>query len=281
MCIVTQRQKKRKETFVTKTYSEKENQDYCTHGKSVDIFGRFTYIVICDGHGTGKLINYIKSQSHLWNKIVNKSSGHKILNALKKRISMFNSYGDGFTISIVKVYKNIIKSYWMGDSRFEVYKNNKKVFRSEKHTNNYDMVELSKRGVPYKKEWNMKVLSPDYITVKKQLHWLFSDKDKLMITRAIGHNNIIKCKFDEKTILYNNDDDITIILATDGFWDMYCKKYDNNLHHKSMNDLINLSVKRWKQTWNYISPTGEMVSKQIEPTDMDDITVAKFTLYAI
>ncbi len=169
----------------------------------------------------------------------------------------------------------------MGDSRFEIYKNNKKVFRSENHTNKYDIEELNKRGVSYKKEWNMKVLSPDYITVKKQLQWIFSDKDKLMVTRAIGHNNIIKCKFEEKTILYENNDNITILLATDGFWDMYCKKSDKNLHCKNVNDLINLSINRWKQTWNYISPRGEMVSKRIDQSDIDDITVAKYTLHAI
>ena len=281
MCIGTIPKFKRKETFVKKTYSEKENHDYCIQRKTVDIFGKFTYIVICDGHGTGKLIKYIKSQPEFWDKIVNKSTGSKILSTLKKRISIFESSGDGFTISIVKVYKNIIKCYWMGDTRFEIYKNNKKVFRSENHTNRYDIEDLNKRDVAYKKEWNMKVLSPDYITVKKQLQWIFSDKDKLMVTRAIGHNNIIKCKFEEKTILYENNDNITILLATDGFWDMYCKKHDKNLYRKSVNDIINLCVKRWKQNWNYISPKGEMVLKRLDQSDMDDITIAKYTLCAI
>ena len=78
-------------------------------------------------------------------------------------------------------------------------------------------------------------------------------------------------KYEQHTEPINNHcDNINIIIASDGFWDMYLPKLDQmNLQKMNSFDLVALAEKRWKNTWNYYGN-----NTTIPYQDIDDISVA-------
>ena len=87
-------------------------QDFVTHGQ---IENKFDYLVVADGHGRGKITELLSSPSFDWEGIVMNDSGETILSAINKEIELKvnDTYRDGSTITIAKIYPTQIKVYSM------------------------------------------------------------------------------------------------------------------------------------------------------------------------
>ena len=128
------------------------NQDFSLSFESKDIFGLFTCLIVCDGHGKGKIINHLKCKSFPWKKIC-RGSGNRIFKKINEEISHLSYLGDGLTISIVKIYPQLIKSYWIGDSRIVIFKNKQEIFKSENHCLKN---KREKKRIQYNKNYDIK-----------------------------------------------------------------------------------------------------------------------------
>lgn len=266
-------------------------QDFSTCGEGIDDYGSFKFIVIADGHGNGKYVEIMSSNNFKWNRIISQSTGKDMLEKLHKQIEKacnnnidkINSFeNDGSTLSIVKIYKNMIKCFWIGDSQIRIFKNKKEWFKSKNHTakNKKELTRLEQcqeSAYNIKKVKSLFVADPHTLTktYQKQIHFYTNNTcEKMNITRALGHNNALHPIFQIKTLFIDEEDIIDIVAASDGFWDMYCETSDHDIEgllKKSAKDLAFLALQRWQQSWNYKNTTYTLPT-----SECDDISIAIF-----
>lgn len=261
------------------------NQDFSISGKKQD----FTYLIVCDGHGKGILAN--KCNSIPWDSIIEHYTGKAMLTEINKwiLINCPSLYRDGATLSIAKIYKDKVKLYWLGDSQIHVRVNNL-YYKSVNHnTNNPD--EVATNSTTENSYWAFKVINDKDLLATQIKYFTFINSKKevelLAMSRALGHENITLQKFQEKEILYTSSDNLEILIASDGLYDVL---YEDNplMNYKNTNAkfFVDLATRRWNQVWNYKIPdcirqlNGEPYpdQKQIFPDDeKDDIIVVHYT----
>lgn len=266
-------------------------QDFSTCGEGIDDFGTYEFIVIADGHGKGKYIELMSSNNFNWNKIISQSTGKAILEQLHKQIEeacnndidkIVNFENDGSTLSIVKIYKNMIKCFWIGDSQIKIFKNKKEWFKSKNHTakNKKELLRLENtETIEYtiKKVKSLFIADPHTLTkaYQKQIHFYTNNTcEKMNITRALGHNNALHPNFQIKTLFIDEEDAIDIVVASDGFWDMHCETNEDDIKgllKKTAKDLALDTLQRWQQTWNY-----KNAAYPLPKSEIDDISIAIF-----
>ena len=68
------------------------------------------------------IIKLLSNPTFDWDEIVKNSTAKTILAAINKAILLncLDTYKDGSTISIVKIFPTEIKVYWMGDSQAHI-----------------------------------------------------------------------------------------------------------------------------------------------------------------
>jgi len=263
----------RKDIYIeTKTLNINSKQDFSCCGSSRDIFGSFNYIIVADGHGKGNYIKQLQSNNFNWKRIVSQPTERKMKKELDKQIENKDYNNDGSTLSIVKIYDSIIKCYWVGDSKINIFKNNKKIFKSKcHHFSEKDQLVSNK----IKSTYSLKIRNSKEIDMKK-IYRLETKTGKILLKKSLGHNNKLSPEFQTNYIRYNtnikNKDVLTIIIGSDGFWDMCSFKEDKQILCKgNVNDLINLAYDRWHQKWWYKNKYTTL-----HKPDIDDISVGIF-----
>ena len=112
-------------------------QDFSKSGSYNDITGNYNYLIVADGHGRGDIISTMQSPEFPWTDILIQESSHNmmkvLLNLLIARGVLQNSCYDGTTLSIVKIYENFIRIFWIGDSQVKIFNDNNLIFASEQH----------------------------------------------------------------------------------------------------------------------------------------------------
>jgi serine/threonine protein phosphatase PrpC len=208
--------------------------------------GDHIWLVVADGHSAfsknfydNKLvINYIKELD--WNTFLvtnNEYPLHALQNNIISDISY--SYNNGATITIVKIdtKKNNIKIWWKGDSTAIIYKDNKLAYETANHNifNEKEVERLQSENINYirdKKGTNIKLLGGNKIEIVNSPSYLtFSNNDKINMTNCLGHNKVTGLFIDYYEYNFNSDSKIKIIVATDGFWDMYYRDDDDDEEH--------------------------------------------------
>ena len=270
----------------------KKGQDFSLSGKGKDNHGYFQYILIADGHGYGYYSKILSSESFTWKTVVCCNTEEEMSHELQRQIKILapdtDFTNDGSTLSIVKVYNldSVIKCYWIGDSQIRVFKDGKLVFKSKNHngTNKKELMRLTKEKEKHNLDYKIKKVASicldnaDTIKMKKYLQFHFNKNkrcEKMLITRAIGHNNKLFPVFQTKTITQKSMD-FSVIVASDGFWDMYCNDNEDDVQLLLKQDsqfLVKYALTRWNQKWNY---KQKNITKQIilPPESHDDISVA-------
>ncbi len=241
----------------------------------------FKYLVILDGHGKGNVVNKLKGLD--WNTILvehNERPDHLILN-INEYLSIDNStsiskpvdnFRDGTTCSIVKMYDTYIECYTIGDSQVGIKINDNYFYTTNHDADNKDEVTRLTRdeSVFMLDTWKSDILNDNDITMVKGKYFDFpaannDKKDRIAMTRALGHNYNDKFStlqvFEIFRIDYTKNDDVIIIAATDGLWDVV---HDKNLildtfyeeaktvkAHIALTRLINRTENKWTQKWNY------------------------------
>lgn len=306
-----------------------KGQDLSLSGYSCDANGDFAYILLADGHGHGTFINTLSSNDFSWENVLRYQDEITMLSAINTQVYAliaekdYDFSNDGTTLSIVKIYEKTktIKCYWIGDSQIRIYKNKQEVFKSKNHNyqNKKEQLRLSSSDIHFdiKKVPSFQVVDNTVFTMKKfpQIHYFQNNKcEKMMLTRSLGHNELLSPQFQTKTIIYSEHDEINIIVASDGFWDIfptsknsngnqeniYKKTGDQNQRNQtnetneqnetsSQNNSCVTSKKsasyllaktaedRWRQKWQQLSnkkPHARYTTKLLPKSSYDDISVA-------
>ena len=77
---------------------------------------------------------------------------------------------------------------------------------------------------------------------------------QLVPTQSLGHRGITGLQPAVQQIDFGPNDEIKIIIGSDGFWDMIHSTDDNEMliSCNSSEELCKLAEHRWKQEWNFI-----------------------------
>lgn len=230
-------------------------QDFVTHGK---IKGKFDYLVVADGHGRGKITAMLSSPTFDWDKIVMNDTGQTILAAINKEIllNVLDTYHDGSTLTIVKIFPTEIVAYWMGDSQAQI-KINDKHYKTKNDNASSFTKEIEEGTISVAKpHWSQHILNDTDVTVIEAYYFELTNGEKLAMLRALGHEFHTIQTMNEMTVPIALDDEVSILVATDGLWDVV---YEPDLLSKfpeyDAMDFTKLASDRWFQEWNYIVPS--------------------------
>ena len=272
-------------------------QDYVMKGSN-DLF---KFIIVLDGHGEGNVVEKLKHFD--WNKALikhNERPDHLII-SINEYLSIdyststskpADNFRDGSTCSIVKMYDTYIECYTIGDSQVGIKINDDYFYTINHDADNEEEVNRLKQdsSVLITDTWKGKVLNNNDLTMIKGQYFDFpnisrSRKDRLAVTRALGHNygdsfSTLQ-EFEIFRIDYTKNDDVVIIAASDGLWDVV---HDKNVildtFYKeskavsvtaAFSRLINRTENKWTQKWNYCWE-GKIVEQTRFPNP-DDIGI--------
>ena len=230
-------------------------QDFVTYGQ---IENKFDYLVVADGHGRGKITELLSSPSFDWEDIVMNDSGETILSAINKEIELKvnDTYRDGSTITIAKIYPTQIKVYSMGDSQAQIKIN--EVYYKTNNDNIASVANEIKEGTieVANPHWSQHILNDTDITVTEGRYFILTNGEKLAMIRALGHELSTLQKMNELTLPIELDDEVSILVATDGLWDVvYEPELLSKFPEYDAADFTKLASDRWDQEWNYIVPS--------------------------
>ena len=168
-----------------------------------------------------------------------------------------------------------------------VYKNGENVFLSTEH--NYENEnEIERLKIEYPGVWacdtqNIKIMSTTKLcgTISKYVN--LKNGLVLATTQAIGHFGRTGYLPDYKEISYSEGDDLQIIIASDGFWDMTLKDDVDEmagLCKLSCAELLSRASNRWLQEWEmYLNETTTEFQKGRFTRRMaDDVAVVTISI---
>ena len=86
--------------------------------------------------------------------------------------------------------------------------------------------------------------------------FILTNGEKLAMIRALGHELSTVQKMNELTLPIELDDEVSILVATDGLWDVvYEPELLSKFPEYDAEDFMKLASDRWDQEWNYIVPS--------------------------
>ena len=300
----------------TQNRSHGLGQDFSHSGSGSDAHGSYCYLIVADGHGKGNYVKLLSSDCFSWDAVVAETSSKNMCSQINFQIqsiqadyqngldSKLDFTNDGSTLSIVKIYKKMIKCYWIGDSQIRIYDKGTEIFKSKNHTgrNKKEVKRLEKLNdfeYSIKKVPSLCMVDPTTLTMKKhpQIHFFANNKcEKMMVSRALGHNEKLFPCFETKTItldeieqgncenIHKNSNanenmdgnNLCVVVASDGFWDMFCESNNEDLKAVltlNAEFLVQRALRRWKQSWRV---KNSEKTKTISEKSIDDVSIALF-----
>ena len=270
-------------TFTCETNQLGSGQDFVTHGK---IDGEFDYLVVADGHGRGKITELLSDPIFDWDQVVKNESGKTILADINKKIKLHisDTYNDGSTITIVKIFPTEIKVYWMGDSQAQI-KINDQHYKTQNDNASSVQEQIADGTIQVSKpHWAQHILNDTDVTVTEEHYFKLTNGEQLAMIRALGHECSTVQKMNELTVSIKQDDEVTILVATDGLWDVVYEPYLlSKFPDFKADGFVRLATLRWSQPWNYIVPSifkdanGDTYpTTSIPLADADDVGVVVY-----
>ena len=246
-------------------------------------------IAVWDGHGPDLVIDIIKEQNlenlfassdpaeslqSIIDYEINKKKEEYNTQKYKSDINYHIKYknkithtainASGSTFSFAKIYKNIytnkikIVAEWLGDSPIIIFVNGEKIFQSENHSasNELEIKRLQKKGVikeVKESKHGFKIINENTIEEKPSKNIIFNNYNLLFaMTRSLGHNRITDVITQKKIIECNTNDEIKIVIISDGVSDILNMEMDlEKIKNYSAEEIVEFAESRWKQEWNY------------------------------
>ena len=272
--------------FSNSTIQLDKKQDFSFSDKINEII----WLVVADGHAAYSndfynkmVIDYIIDIN--WRDFLTENCDSP-LHALQDKIikNITDTKNNGSTITIIKIdtKNNNIKIWWKGDTTAVIYLDNKPIYKTANHNifNKKEVERLNRENIKYKtdkKGTNIKLLGKNKIEIANSPSYItYSNNDKLNMTNCLGHNEVTGRFIEYYEYNFNIESKIKIIVATDGFWDMYYRDDDEPiiLNAKNASELTKHAEKKWKQEWLQIWGGKEYPQKFQK---YDDIAVAIFS----
>jgi len=264
-------------------------EDYIAEGSCICLAtgNSFDYIAVFDGHGDSSKIFMEAIRNLPLNEIMRTSDCPATY--IQKYILQNYPYfpvRPGCTFTCVKIYPDRIDLTSVGDSNAFIYINKELIYKSVDHviTNPTEIERLKNLNIKYivEKETCCKILSPTSIEmVDNKVFRIKFIKGVyefwLAISQSLGHKNITGIAPEKKSILFNPDDKIDIIVASDGLWDVFnpeiCEEDRVLALNATAQEIANEAEKRWKQPWD-LHQDGIIYKDQTFPENgYDDVSV--------
>jgi len=257
-------------------------QDFVTSGTALDENDiEYKYLVVADGHGAGSkkdtVINFIRQYD--WNAKLKHKKWY-VTFTLEFNETLTDTIGVGSTLSVIRIYSDKFECWWIGDSSTRIYKNGDEIWRSL--DNDADIrcehIKLIKKGFSLKPEHKPCVLTPSTITMVPSFRVILGPRDKVAMTRCLGHNNMTGNNIEFASIPRETNESYKLIVGSDGFWDLVCDTDTINLSDREAGaqKLMNWILERWKQQWTYFHLTG-LQKINFPEWNVDDICIGVFT----
>lgn len=246
--------------------------------------------MVTDGHGTDQCIKFLRSISaETMNEFIGKKDP---AGALFEHVNQYAGVclGEcsGATMCLVKIYKDRIVCINCGDSQAAVYKNGQLEFLTIEHNSmnakEKDRLTAKYSDIRYYPSGNIELISPVRMIGVPMEYVCFPNTNmQLAVTQALGHRGITGCAADVTVIPYDPEDDIRVIIGSDGFWDMTMRKNEAemaSLAQKNCHELLEFALGRWLQEWEMqLDLNDEYVQKaSYTRTQCDDVGVVKIDI---
>ena len=228
--------------------------------------------VVADGHGQGRVIELLRGLS--WPAVCAEADPVRRLTG--DVASLGPTVRDGATISIARVRAGVLECTWLGDSTMCLFKDGRRVWRSEDHTTRCkeELERAVRQGASVlpRGQNAIKVLSATELTmVLSPLivlgPALWGRGDLLNMTRALGHACSTKSNGSRAppglshtpgrwSCTLESGHSYKLLIGTDGFWDMICPADMAILGDVAWTTrrLADLALERWGQVWVYSHP---------------------------
>ena len=233
----------------------------------------FTMIEVYDGHGTNDCIECIKNTNTVDIIVGAPFAPELALEMMLKQKQPFMPYDSGATFSCVKMFENYVDCRSTGDSEIRVFINRQCVYKSPNHNwanlDEQDRIRHITNITPTQKP---QLLSATSITMVDSVYvnWKLSPCQlRLEPTQSLGHRGLTGLQPAVKRIDFSKDDDVIIIIGTDGLWDMINGDEDNEFlcSCTTADEICKLAEDRWKQEWDFIEDLAH--PENVEKTSFD------------
>jgi serine/threonine protein phosphatase PrpC len=267
-----------------------KGQDYTISGETIYNNIKIKYAAIFDGHGSDDIINLIRSISiEKMNEIMsNDNPGKLIFDYINDLYTYTNYRSSGSTMCLARIFPNYIEVTNIGDSRAVIFKNGKiQIITKEHNCNNkdeYTRISAQPNFLKFEYTTNIKIINNSFLSNYDSYYVLFKDNTMLALTQALGHNGKTGIKPDIYTVDYNQNDNLRILIGSDGFFDMIYK--DENSNEIILEDLyeiadlpgqviLNRAVNRWLQEWKVYPYKNKSIieTQTFNKTDCDDVSL--------
>ena len=224
------------------------------------------YSIVADGHGKSVVVNWLKSKSDEY--FISICDETKPTETLEKHLlEEAHTFDSGACISIIRTNMNTnVEVFNLGDTMTQIYKNGEKIAQSESHNwNNLSEYERKiNEGATFSNELMMarlpEITNNPHITMIKGQRCNHTSSTNLQITRAMGHSGNTGSNYGYLSIDFARDDDIKIITASDGVWDVVHEN-ESLATYSTAAELVNFAAHRWCANWNYVHHDNHTCSK--------------------
>ena len=246
------------------------------------------WIVVADGHGTNKVTDTLRQQD--WDTIMESNNHFEMIENTIRELD--DTSGSGATLTTLIITNKGIHCRWRGDSLIKIFINNEEAFSSSPHNcTNASEHERMKHAEQNTQNFTITVLSPTQLTMDPSSYYVVGTKknargvevpDCIAMTNALGHNEGSGGTMEYYFQPLKKQDNVTAIVATDGFWDMICPNDSVLTQASSASELVDVAVERWCQEWDYVYPNpikyngiqdSTTVKQTMDPSQTDDIGV--------
>ena len=271
-----------KASVTTSIIQNESKQDFVKSGRALDEDDiEYNYIVLADGHGSlinkDIVIDFIRNYD--WDTKLRFKNWYSTFTIEFEEI-VPKSCGAGSTLSVVRIYKDVFECWWIGDLSIRVYKNSEEIWKSLDHDacNTQEHERLVEKGYYLKPEHKPYVLTPTSITMVPSYRIIMGPRDKIAMTRCLGHKNMTGNEIEFAVIPRNTDSSYKVVVGSDGLWDLVCNTDTPFLASKDVDakNLMEWIYCRWLQEWVYVHISGNEKIK-FPDSNRDDICIGVFT----
>jgi serine/threonine protein phosphatase PrpC len=205
------------------THGWGKQQDFCLSGSLYDEYGAFKYMIVADGHGTGDIISVLKNDDFPWRDILIQTSSTMISKTIINYLIYFGvlnrSTYDGTTISVAKIYSKFIHLVWLGDSKIQVFIDDKSEFLTPPHncSNENEVGNFNTSGCYLKDARDFKQTDTKKLVKVKTKRVVIDNNENTALTRCLGHNRVLNEEFQEQFINFTQNNKVDVVAASDGF----------------------------------------------------------------
>ena len=242
----------------------------------------FSWIVVFDGHGSNKCINFIRQIpiEDMIEFIISDNPIENLSEYIDNNLVLESSSGS--TMCLIKIYLNRIICINCGDSQAAIYKNGKIEFITEEHNYKNEKEKLRlENNVNYLPSSNIQIEDNNTLisVYSEYIEWEGENYTKLACSQCLGHDGITGCVPDTVIIPITNGDRFKVILGSDGLWDMIMKDNEEEigeLYGMNAEQIMNKVVDRWLQPWNMIDRVNNnpiIHHSKYKPYQCDDIAI--------